>query len=42
MLKAIIVPDLHATQRPVKCLVWFATNDPTQPWTEIRITANVQ
>jgi hypothetical protein len=23
-------------------LVWFATHDPTQPWAEVRIVANVQ
>ena len=23
-------------------LVWFATNDPSQPWVEMRITANVR
>lgn len=35
-------PDFHLTQGPVVRLVWFATNDPTQPWVEIRITADVQ
>lgn len=34
-------PDFHATQGEVIRLVWFATNDPTQPWVEVRITANV-
>ena len=34
-------PDFHPTQGPVTRLVWFATNDPTQPWVEIRITADV-
>jgi hypothetical protein len=35
-------PDFHATQGPVVRLVWFATNDPTQPWAEVRLTADVQ
>lgn len=34
-------PDFHATQGPVVRLVWFATNDPMQPWAEVRITADV-
>jgi hypothetical protein len=34
-------PDFHVTQGEVIRLVWFATNDPTQPWAEVRITANV-
>ena len=35
-------PDFHTTQGPVVRLVWFATNDPTQPWAEVRLTADVQ
>jgi hypothetical protein len=35
-------PDFHATQGPVVRLVWFATNDPTQPWAEVRLAADVQ
>jgi len=35
-------PDFHAPQGPVVRLVWFATNDPTQPWAEMRLTADVQ
>jgi hypothetical protein len=35
-------PDFHATRGPVTRLAWFATNDPTQPWVETRITADVQ
>jgi hypothetical protein len=35
-------PDFHETQGGVTRLVWFATNDPRQPWAEIRVTANVQ
>jgi hypothetical protein len=35
-------PDFHATQGSVVRLVWFATNDPTQPWAEVRLTADVQ
>ena len=34
-------PDYHATEGPVVRLVWFATNDPTQPWAEVRIAASV-
>jgi hypothetical protein len=35
-------PDFHETQGEVVRLVWFATNDPTQPWVELRITADVE
>lgn len=35
-------PDFHATQGEVTRLVWFATNDPSQPWAELRFTADVQ
>jgi hypothetical protein len=35
-------PDYHVTEGEVVRLVWFATNDPTQPWVEVRITAAVQ
>jgi len=35
-------PDFHETQGEVVRLVWFVTNDPTQPWVEVRITADVQ
>ncbi len=35
-------PDFHVTEGQVMRLVWFATNDPTQPWVEVRITADVQ
>jgi len=35
-------PDFHATEGPVTRLVWFATNDPTQPWAEVRLSADVQ
>ncbi|MEE9617496.1 MAG: DUF1573 domain-containing protein [Anaerolineae bacterium] len=35
-------PDFHETQGEVVRLVWFATNDPAQPWVEVRITADVQ
>jgi hypothetical protein len=35
-------PDFHVTEGPVVRLVWFATNDPTQPWAEVRFTADVQ
>lgn len=34
--------DFHPVRGPVTRLVWFATNDPTQPWVEVRITADVQ
>jgi hypothetical protein len=35
-------PDFHLTLGQVVRLVWFATNDPAQPWAEVRIMANVQ
>ena len=34
--------SFHTTRGEVTRLVWFATNDPTQPWVEVRITADVQ
>ncbi|MFC2030049.1 DUF1573 domain-containing protein [Chloroflexota bacterium] len=34
-------PDFHVTQGTVVRLVWFATNDPAQPWAEVRFTADV-
>ena len=40
-LTVIFDPDFHETRGPVVRLVWFATNDPTQPWVEVRITADV-
>lgn len=35
-------PDFHTTQGPVVRLVWFATSDTTQPWAEVRLTADVR
>ena len=35
-------PDFHDTRGEVVRLVWFATSDPTEPWVEVRITADVQ
>ena len=35
-------PDYHEVRGEVICRVWFATNDPTQPWVEVRITADVE
>ena len=35
-------PSFHKTEGDTTRLVWFGTNDPTQPWVEVRITANVQ
>ncbi|MBC7227638.1 MAG: DUF1573 domain-containing protein [Thermoflexales bacterium] len=34
--------DFHPVKGPVTRLVWFATNDPAQPWVEVRITADVR
>lgn len=34
--------DYHPIRGEVTRLVWFATNDPAQPWVEVRITADVQ
>ena len=41
-LTMVFDPDFHVTSGPVTRLVWFATNDLTQPWVELLITANVQ
>ena len=35
-------PDYHPTQGQVVRLVWFATNDPVQPWAEVRILAETE
>ncbi|NIN66941.1 MAG: DUF1573 domain-containing protein [Anaerolineae bacterium] len=40
-LAVIFDPDFHDVRGEVTRLVWFGTNDPTQPWVEVRITANV-
>ncbi len=34
--------DFHPVKGAVTRVVWFATNDPTNPWVEVRITATVQ
>ena len=34
--------DYHPARGNVTRLVWFATNDPTRPWVEVRVTADVQ
>jgi hypothetical protein len=34
--------NYHPTSGEVTRLVWFATNDPAQPWVEVRISADVQ
>jgi len=41
-LTVVFDPDFHLTEGEVVRLVWFATNDPTQPWVEIRLTAEVE
>ena len=35
-------PDFHPTEGQVVRLVWFATNDPAQPWAEVRILAETE
>jgi hypothetical protein len=34
--------DFHETSGEVTRLVWFATNDPTLPWAEVRVAADVR
>ncbi len=41
-LKVTFDADFHPTQGQVSRLVWFATNDPRQPWVEVRVEAYVQ
>jgi hypothetical protein len=41
-LTVIFDPDFHQTRGETVRLVWFATNDPTHPWVEVRITADVE
>ena len=35
-------PSFHKVEGDVVRLVWFGSNDPTQPWVEVRLTANVE
>ncbi len=41
-LKVIFDADFHPVQGSVTRLVWMATNDPGQPWVEIRMTGFVE
>jgi hypothetical protein len=41
-LTVIFDAGFHETHGEVVRVVWFATNDLTQPWVEVRITADVQ
>jgi hypothetical protein len=41
-LTVVFDPDFHTARGEMVRLVWFATNDPTQPWVEVRITADVE
>lgn len=34
--------NYHPASGPVSRLVWFVTNDPTRPWVEVEITADVR
>ncbi|MDF1514111.1 MAG: DUF1573 domain-containing protein [Anaerolineae bacterium] len=40
-LKVVFDPGFHETVGPVTRLVWMMTNDPTQPWLEVTLTADV-
>ena len=41
-LTVIFDPDFPKTEGFVTRVVWFATNDPSQPWVEVRVDANVE
>ena len=41
-LTVVFDANFHPTSGEVTRLVWFATNDPTQPWVELRVDADVQ
>jgi hypothetical protein len=41
-LKVVFDANFHPTSGEVTRLVWFATNDPTQPWIEVRVSADVR
>jgi hypothetical protein len=41
-LTVVFDPDFHKTAGETVRLVWFATNDPTKPWIEVRIEADVR
>lgn len=40
-LKVVFDPGFHLTIGPVTRLVWMMTNDPTQPWIELTLNADV-
>jgi hypothetical protein len=41
-LQVTFDPDFHETRGEVTRVVWMVTNDPTQPWLEIVLKADVQ
>ncbi len=41
-LRVIFDPDYHETIGVVTRVVWMMSNDPTQPWLELLLTADVQ
>ncbi len=41
-LMVTFAPDFHGASGPVTRLIWFGTDNLTQPWGEVRITADVQ
>jgi hypothetical protein len=41
-LEVIFDPDYHVTVGEVTRVVWMVSDDPTQPWLEIMVTADVQ
>ena len=41
-LQVTFDPDYHVTVGEVTRVVWMRSDDPTQPWLEFRITADVQ
>ncbi len=40
-LQVIFDPGFHETVGPVTRVVWMITDDPTQPWLEVKLTADV-
>ena len=41
-LQVVFDPDFHRTVGPVTRVVWAMTDDPTQPWIELKVSADVR
>jgi hypothetical protein len=41
-LQVVFDPDYHETVGPVTRMVWMVSDDPTQPWLELQVVADVR